>query len=182
MILPVAIVMILLARFLLEAGLARQEVSVYTRMGTHSAAAVGSASAVVCQASTTAFTGRTDVTQSATLTCTTRDAEIGLSRERPFWDAVGRGAAAWRAILKDVRPTGPVNDVVGNGSGTLDVSGSPFLDRRQTVNADYRFIAAQDVLWRHDQPSFARGHDQAIWQELRKRGTYRLFPEVFPSR
>ncbi|MEL6572972.1 MAG: hypothetical protein AAFQ64_15010 [Pseudomonadota bacterium] len=182
MIVPVAVAMILMGRFILEASLARQEVSVYTRMGTHTAAAVKSTNASACISDVSAFTGRTEITQTATISCDRRDAERGLSAERPFWDAVERGAAPWRAILADVKPNGPVYDITGEGSGTTDVGGTDFLEAQDTVTSDYTFIAAQDIRWDHDEQPMARGHDQAIWKELRKRGTYRLFPNVFPSR
>ena len=182
MVIPVALIVILLARLVLEASLARQEVSVYTRMGTHTAAAAKSTGLTGCIADKDAFSGRLEVTQTATLTCNQRDAERGLSQERPFWDAVERGAQAWRGILADVKPRGPVRDITGDGTGTLDLGGSDFLQRRDTVTSDYTFIAAQNIRWDHDERPLQRGHDQAIWKELRKRGTYRLFPEVFPSR
>lgn len=182
MIVPVALVMILLGRFVLEASLARQEVSVFTRMGTHTAAAAKSTSRTSCISDLSAFSGRTDVTQTADLTCNRRDAETGLSTERPFWDAVERGATPWRAILADVKPNGPVFDITGDGTGTTDLSGSAFLERRQTVDSTYTFIAAQNIRWDDDEQPMQRGHDQAIWKELRQRGTYRLFPNVFPSR
>ncbi len=181
MIIPVALVMILLGRFILEASLARQEVAVFTRVGTHTAAAVKSTS-TGCVSDMSAFSGRTDVSQTATISCSHRDAERGLSAERPFWDAVERGAAPWRAILRDVKHNGPVYDITGDGTGTTDLSGSAFLQRRQTIDSDYAFIAAQNIRWDHDETPLERGHDRVIWQELSKRGTYRLFPNVFPSR
>ena len=182
MIVPVALVMILLGRFILEASLARQEVAVFTRMGTHTAAAVKSTSAAACVSDEAAFSGRVEVTQTATITCNQRRAERGLSAERPFWEAVERGAAPWRAILRDVKPNGQVYDITGDGSGKTDLGGSAFLQRRQTIESDYTFIAAQDIRWTHDETPMQQGHDKVIWQELRKRGTHRLFPNVFPSR
>ncbi len=182
MIVPVAVAMILMGRFVLEASLARQEVSVYTRMGTHTAAAAKSTSASACISDVAAFTGRTDITQTATISCNHRNAERGLSAERPFWDAVERGAAPWRAILADVKPSGPVYDITGDGAGTTDLGGTQFLEAQDTVTSDYTFIAAQDIRWDHDEQRMAEGHDKAIWKELRRRGTHRLFPNVFPSR
>lgn len=182
MIVPVALMMILLGRYVLEASLARQEVAVYTRLGTHTAAAAKSTGASACVSDTAAFSGRTGVSQTAQISCNQRSAERGLSQERPFWDAVERGAAPWRGILRDVKPNGQVYDITGEGTGTTALTGPAFSQASHTVDSDQTFIAAQDIRWDHDEDPMQRGHDQAIWQELRQRGTHALFPNVFPSR
>jgi hypothetical protein len=182
MLIPIAVVIILLTRMLLEASLARQEIAVYARSGTHSAAALTTTSVIGCSSDLTAFAGRQNVTQVPSLNCQQRDAERGLQQERPFWDAVESGASSWRTILRDVKPSGTLQDMQGDGSGTLNLYGPAFLQQQKTVNSANAHLAPQNIRWGDDDRSFARGHDSVIWDELQKRGTYRLFPEVFPSR
>jgi len=180
--LPIMLIMILLARMLLEASLNRQEVAVLTRTATHIAAAAESTSALYCNAGRAAFSGRTDVAQTPTVSCNQRPAEQGLSREDPFWDAVEDGANAWRDILRDVKPTGTPYDVTGSGNATVKLSGSTFLSNQDDMSADHAHLAPMGFWWNHREDSFAEGHDRVIWEELNKSESYKLFPEVFPSR
>lgn len=181
-IIPFAIMMILLSRFILEAMLTRHEVAVYTRGSTSSAAASKSTSPLDCTFDTTAFGARAGVTQSASVSCTTRDGERGLSSEQPFFDALRDGASAWTEILRDVDNGDPINDILGQGEGSMAFERPDFLSNRGTQGTEKAYLVPQDELWGHADDPWKAAHDPVIWDELSQQPTHELFPNVFPSR
>lgn len=181
-IVPFVVMVILLSRFILEATLTRHEVAVFTRGSVASAASAKSASPLSCTFDKAAFSGRTGVTQSASVICTQRDGERGLSREKPFFRALRDGASAWADIVRDVEQTDPIHDMMGRGNGSLTFTRPDFLSQRGSPASAKVFLLPQDVLWDHEKSPWKEGHDQVIWQELDNGKTNKLFPNVFPSR
>lgn len=181
MIIPIAVIMILLARFILEGSLNRQEVSVYARGSAISAGLANSTNMFRCRFNDDAFDGRASVTQAATVRCDRRDAETGLSQEQPMWDEVEDGAAPWDEILRDVKPTQSPRDMVASANGVLTLTSPAFLAQQNPTDADQVYLAPEAVLWAHDEDQLAEGHDVVIWEELCLQATYQLFPNVFPN-
>lgn len=182
LIVPFAIIVMLTARYVVEGMLTRQQVAVFTR-----ASAVGAASStlprlVSCTADRTPFGAKSGVSASATVTCAGYRAEQGLSREKPFFRALRDGARAWPQILRDVDRKEPVNDVKGDGSGTFLLSKPSFLQKEGAVTLSQTYISPEPKFWDHGTKPYDAAHDKVIWQALRQRNTYKLFPNVFPSR
>lgn len=181
-IVPFAIMMILLSRFILEAMLTRHEVAIYTRGSTASAAAAKSTSPASCGFDKTAFTSRPGVTQSATISCKMQDGEAGLRKERPYFEALRDGASPWPEILRDVDKGDPINDILGNGNGNMAFDRPAFLEKRGSEESKQVYLLPQDELWDHNDEPWKAAHDPVNWDELSKKNTYKLFPRVFPSR
>lgn len=182
MILPIALIVILLGRFLLEASLNRQETAVYARGSAINAAVLWERSLLGCRFDEQDFTGRPSVAQSGSARCERRDAEQELSREQPIWDALDEAADPWSEILRDVRPrTGP-RDVIATTDVTLTMTAPTFLAEQAPVEAQERHLAPERRYWGHSEGDFAEGHDRVIWDELCREATWQLFPNIFPSR
>lgn len=180
MIIPVALVLLLMGRFLLEASLNRQETAVYAR-GSATAAAVAVRTSA-CRFDEDAFTGRPSVEQTGSVRCNRRDAERGLSQEEPIWDALDEAAEAWPEILRDVRPrTGP-RDIVSTAEYTMTLTAPAYLADQAPVLAEQSHLAPERVYWDHGEDDLDEGHDRVIWEELCREATWQLFPNVFPSR
>ena len=181
MIVPLAIILILLGRFILEASLNRQEVSVYARGSAITAGLARSTNMFRCRFNDEAFDGRAAVNQTETVRCSRRDSETGLSREQPMWDEVEDGAARWDEILRDVKPTQSPRDMIARANGVMTLTSPAFLAQQNPSDADQVYLAPEDVLWAHDEDQLAEGHDVVIWEELCLEATYQLFPNVFPN-
>lgn len=179
MIVPIAIIIILLARFILEGSLNRQEVSVYARGSAITAGMASSANMFSCRFNDEAFDGRAAVDQNATVQCSRRNAETGLSREQPMWDEVENGATSWDRILRDVKPSQSPNDVIARANSVMTLTSPAFLAQQNPTDADQVYLAPEDVLWAHDEDPLDDGHDVVIWEELCLEATYQLFPNIF---
>ena len=181
MILPVAIVMILLARMILEASLNRQEVAVFARGSAVTAALSEDPRRQTCDFERSHFDGRTSVNQTPFVTCSNPDSEDNLSREERMWDAVERGAEPWPEILRDVRPTESPRDVTADANANMVLTSPAYLSLQDGVTSGQRYVATRDLVWDHDEENMAEAHDAVIWEELCKEATYQLFPNVFPN-
>lgn len=179
MVLPVAVVMIFLGRFVLEASLNRQETAVFARGSAVAAAASGSTAVLSCDFDRQDFDGRPAVEQSATVTCSRRSAEGGLSREQPMWDEVEEGAAPWDEILRDVKPRNGPRDILASARATMTFDGPAFLEQQDPTLAAQGYLSPERTLWTHGEGRLDEGHDRVIWDELCLHGTYWLFPRVF---
>ncbi len=182
MAIPIAMVVILLGRFILEGSLNRQEIGLLTREGVVSTAEDMITNARDCTGDQSAFLDRESVTQSPSVTCDVRRAETGLRNEDPFWDAMEDAATAWQDILRDVRPSNPLYDVIGEGTSTVTLTAPNFLAQQGGKTSTQVHLRPQGDLWRDTQNQFAQGHDAVIWEELRRENTHLMFPNVFPSR
>jgi len=182
MVLPIAVLMILLGRMLLEASLNRQETAVFARGSAVSEATTGAFSFGSCDFERDAFAGRPSVEQQPNVRCSRRDAESGLSAERPMWDEIEEGAAPWDEILRDVRPRRMPRDVVASAEVSMRLTGPAFFTRQSPTRGAQRYITPdRGMLWTHGEDDLAEGHDRVIWDELCGGASWRLFPNVFPS-
>ena len=181
MVLPIAVVVIVLGQYLLEASLHRQETAVSARSSTVEAAAARRVPTSGCSTETADFSDRASVEQTENVERCRRNGERGLSRERPVWDALERAADPWDEILRDVRPRRGPSDIVGAATTDMTFDGPAFLENEDPVDARQRFIWPEAVAWTHEDDGFEEGHDAVIWDELCKSETWKLFPAVFPS-
>ena len=181
LVLPIAIAMILLGRFILEASLNRQEAAVYARGSTVAAATARSTSFLNCAFDQQDFTGRTSVDQTAQVRCSRQNGERGLNNEKPVWDALEDSAQPWSEILRDVKPSRGPSDIVGRAQATLTMAQPQFIAQQNPTEAAQSYISAERRLWTHAERPYKRAHDKVIWDELCKEGTYWLFPNVFPN-
>lgn len=182
MVLPAAIIVILLARLIMEGMLVRQEVAVFTRSGTASAAQAESTLPTHCTADRAPFGERPAVTQNALLACRERAAEGGLRTEPAFWDAIRDGARRWPRILRDIEIEENLNDMQGDGRGTTAFTSPSFLSGIGIMTTSGAALFPQGEVWTHADEPLRSSYDPVIWDALRERGTWRLFPEVFPAR
>lgn len=182
MAIPIVVIMILLGRFILEASVNRQETAVFAR-GSTIVAAVARSTYLSCDFERDQFDDFTEVDQNARVRCRRQDAERGLSREQPMWEEVEDGAAPWKDILRDVKPSRSPNDIVATANVDMDMQRPAFLEQQSAVRAKQSYIAPERTLWNHDERKFRHGHDKVIWDELckGKGATYALFPNVFPN-
>ena len=181
MVLPVAIVMILLARVVLEASLNRQEVAVFARGSAVTAALSEDPRRQTCDFERSHFDGRASVDQTESVTCSNPDSETHLSREERMWDAVEAGAEPWPEILRDVRPQSSPRDVTANALADMTLTSPAYLSDQDPTQAQQADVAARDLVWDHDEENMAEAHDAVIWEELCLEATYQLFPNVFPN-
>ena len=181
MVLPVAIVMILLARMVLEMSLNRQEVAVFARGSAITAAMSEDHRRQRCDFERSHFDGRVSVEQEEGVSCSNPDSETHLSREERMWDAVEDGAQPWPDILRDVRPTASPRDVIADASSDMTMTSPAFLSDQDASRSEQVYVAARDLLWDHDEENMAEAHDAVIWEELCLEATYQLFPNVFPN-
>ena len=181
MAMPVALVVILTTRYIAEGMLTPQEVAVYTRSSTISAAAATGVSVGSCTADRTAIAAKSGISQTVDATCARYRAEKGLSREKPFFRALKDGARPWPRIIRDVEIKRPIQDVKGSGTGTFLMDKPDFLVSQGAVTSRQAFLIPEMKFWDHGSKPFKAGHDKVIWQALRQHGTYQLFPKVFPS-
>lgn len=182
LVLPVVIVIILLARLILEGMLVRQEVAVFTRSSTASAALAESTFPLDCMSDRTPFSERPAVTQAALVLCQERRAEQGLRSQREFWPAIRQGAQAWPRLLDDVYQSDTVMDMEGDGRGTTTFVSPNFLRQIGLMTTESYALFPQGEVWWHGDDPMRASYDPVIWQALRERNTWKLFPEVFPAR
>lgn len=179
MVIPIAVVVILLGRFVLEASLNRQETAVFAR-GSTIAAANARMPFLSCDFEREQFSDHVEVGQNARVRCNRQSAERGLSDEQPIWDEVEDAAAPWDEILRDVKPRRGPRDIVATAEVSLSLTRPAFL-AQQTPDARQQYIAPEDVRWAHSERGYDAAHSGVIWDELCKQGTYWLFPNVFPK-
>lgn len=179
MVLPIAVTMIFMGKFILEASLNRQETAVYARGSAQSVATARGITFRSCAFDDQDFQGRTGVAQSVTVDCRRRGAERDLSREEPMWDAVEDGASDWDEILWDVKPRSGPRDIIADARVELTFAGSDFLSQQDKTIGEQSFLTPDGTLWTHKEGRLNQGHDKVIWDELCKSGTYWLFPQVF---
>ena len=182
MLVPAAVIVILIARYIAEGMLTRQEVAIFTRASTVSAATSALPRLISCDADRSKFGAKAGIRQSAGVTCSNHRAEGGLRRERPFFDALRDGARAWPRILRDVDQRRPVQDVKGAGTGTFLMEQPAFLQKQGAVTSKQSYLTPEMKFWDHQTRPYSNGHDRVIWQRLSQHGTARLYPNVFPAR
>jgi hypothetical protein len=182
LILPATIIIILLARLIMEGMLVRQEVGVFTRSGTAAAAEAESTLPIYCISDLAPFSERPAVTQFAAVVCRERHAEQGLSTQPDFWDAIRQGAQPWDRYLRDINQTDHVMDMTGEGAGGSRFTGPAFLAQVPLMTTRDTALFPQGTLWPHHDDPFRAATDPVFWDALRERDTWKLFPEVFPSR
>ena len=181
MMIPVAMIVLLTARYIAEGMLTRQEVAVYTRSSTINAATSSLPRVLSCTADQSDIGRKPGVTQTVSATCSSHPAEGGLRRERPFFAALREGARPSPRILRDIDRNQRITDVRGSGTGSFLLEKPDFLTQQGAVTSQRVHLTPEMRFWDHRTQPYANGHDRAIWQELRRRGTYRLFPRVFPA-
>lgn len=182
MILPVAVTLILLGRYIMEAGLSRHEVAVYIRSSTVNAAATNSTNPIRCRSDRDPFSERETVSQTASVSCSQRDGERGLRQEQSLFRAMRQGASAWPQIMRDVDRRRPINDIYGSGQGSMVFQRPAFLSRQSGSSTSHAALWPKDELFEGRDAPWRAAHDPVIWQELSRRRTRELFPELFPSR
>ncbi len=179
MILPFAIIMILLGRFIFESAMTRHEVAVHVR---GSAVAAAAAETIVNCRHESSFIERNDVEKSKLVGCLPRDGERGLQQEKKIMRAMEDSASAWRQIMRDIRGEGPFNDYRSAGAGSTAFKDPEFLENKGTVHNFSQHMVTTDEVFDHGGKPWDPAHDPVVWDELRKKGSYRLFPRLFPSR
>ncbi|MEM8631804.1 MAG: hypothetical protein AAGF74_11240 [Pseudomonadota bacterium] len=182
MVVPIALIMVLLSRFVAETLLTRHEVAVYARGSAGSAAALASVNPLACTFDTSGFQGPPGVNRNGSARCEFTRAEAGLRQEDPFFAALRSGSQGWTALADGVDPKADMQDIYASGSGMLAFDRPPFLQRQTTGSPGSSFLRPNRDTWDHSDRNWATGHDPEVWRELRQRSTYRLFPNVFPSR
>lgn len=181
MVLPVAILVILTARYIAEGMLTRQEIGVHTRAATVNAASSRLPQSLSCTADRTGFNRKPGVRQTASVRCSDYRAEQGLRREKPFFRALRDGARAWPEMADTVTPRERISDVAGDGTGTFLLEKPDFLKAQGAVTSRQAFLIPQAKFWDHDIAPFAVADDRLIWRALRGRNVHQLFPRVFPN-
>lgn len=182
MLIPVAIIIILASRYIVEGMLTRQEVAVFARASTVSAASSTLPRFMSCDADRSKFGAKAGISQTASVTCSNHRAEGGLKQERPFFDALRDGARPWPQILRDVDQRKTIQDVKGSGDGSFLMTKPAFLQKEGAVMSKQAYLTPEMKFWDHRTKPYSAGHDRAIWQTLSQRNTSRLFPNLFPAR
>jgi hypothetical protein len=171
LILPVAIIIVLLSRFILEGMLVRQEVGVYTRSGTATAALAESILPIYCTSDRDPFSERPAVDQMALMVCMERAAEGGLTSQREFWPAVRQGSDPYPRMMRDVYQDDPVMDMTGDGIGTSTFTRPRFLADIGLVNTTGQALFPQQTLWTHEDEPLRSSYDPVLWDALHEPGS-----------
>lgn len=180
---PLAVVLITLGIYVMEADLSRHESAVYARGSAMVASDLNLRNPFVCTIDDSATGNRTDVDQVSTASCSNRNGELGLPSSDRFWRKMRSSASAYPVLIRDVELREPVNDVLVSGTGSVGFDRSTnFFESQGAPQSSSRFQVVKEEFWDHNDRRWAEGHDRAFWTELSKRGTYQLFPNVFPSR
>ena len=147
------------------------------------AAAAARSTFLACDFERGKFIDLTEVRQAAQVRCRRQNSEKGLSQERPMWDEVEDGAAPWRDILRDVKPSRGPSDIIGTANVELTIRNSNFLAQQDNPRTVQSYVAPERTIWSHDERQFQHGHDRVIWDEICSGpgATYALFPNVFPN-
>lgn len=180
MIIPMALVIIFLARFVMEGMLTRHEISVHARVSAV-ALATESGNATGCETDALNATSGAGVQLDGSATTCTQTAERGLRSEQPFFDALEDGASAWTDLARHVDDGRPTLDVVANATGSMEFDNPPFLSNAGEIDSGQSFMLPKNDLW-PDDDRWENGHDRVIWDELAQENTTRLFPNLFPAR
>jgi hypothetical protein len=179
-ILPVAVVVILLVRFLFEGAMTRHEVAVHARGSAVAAAAADSILPTHCRHDSS-FITRTSVSKDFLVFCNRRDGETGLGQEKPIMEALKDGASAWPGILRDLENEGPFNDYQSAGQGSTSFNSPPFLGNQGVISNDAAYLSPSLKAFDHSDDPWKAAHEDAIWDELGGK-TSKLFPNLFPAR
>ncbi len=192
MLVPVATMMIFVARYVSEATVSRQEIAVHLRSATENAAGASAAfvgqrarPAVManCRADKTAFFDNANVAQSGQASCVLHYAERDVPRKDRFWVRADDGAQPWPAINRDFAPIIHIYDVKSKViNGSMRFRGSNFLQRQGEVEIFHQYITPRMNVWDHKKAPLKKASDPQIWKELKRRPTYKLFPNVFPGK
>lgn len=113
--------------------------------------------------------------------CTEHRDEDPLSAGDKFWKRTENAASAYRELITTVTPSAPVSGATGTGVG--DAPGRQVGSMFELSGATYilRFTGPGDERWIHSDDPFRVGQDQVLYDELKKRGSHQLFPNVFPA-
>jgi hypothetical protein len=183
MVLPLALVLILMTRFGMEAMVTRQEVAIYTRGAAMNKALISLPLNASCQhADTNVLSTTAGVNRDSKASCTTENGELGLNREKRIFTALDDGASNWRQMATQISNGISILDVVANGSGEMSFDNPPFLQQSGSRGTSHTFKRPADEFWLHDdERQWQVGHDPVIWKDL-PNTTRRLVPNLFPSR
>jgi hypothetical protein len=179
LILPLVIAFMLVSVYVLEAMVFRQDLAAATRTAAAQAAAHMS-----CIGPGAVLDPRGLSTRSATVTCSVVDAEAGLRSERPFFNAMEQAYSRhWPRFWRDIEPGAPVPGHVARGQGSVQVTQLSWIARGfGAVETAFLHRRTDGQLWTHHNQDWKKAMDPVIWAKLSERGTFQLFPRVFPAR
>lgn len=179
MIIPLALIIVFLARFVMEGMLTRHEVAVYAR-GSAINVAYSTVTVAGCTHDSGGFVTGAGVNRTGSANCKTVDAERGLQSESPVFEALRQGASAWTGLADHMDDGSRTEDVVATATGSMSFDNPPFLASAGQNDTEQVFKHPQNDLWADDE-RWRTGHDQVIWRELQRGPVHDLFPNVFPS-
>lgn len=178
MALPLLLMVMFAAGYVLEAMMFRHDVAFAVRNG-----AVRAAADLPCDGTAATLDPRTGTERTLTLDCRRIDDERGLRAERPFFRAMTDQAHRhWGGFLRDIDPGAPLAGVVVTGGGTVRVTDVALLSGAfgaTPTGATHRRVNA--TIWSHHQTPWREAYDPVVWDRLTMRGTGQLFPHVFPA-
>lgn len=183
MVIPVALVVILLARYVHEGMLTRHEIGVYTRGAAINHAIYGGPSLATCQHDSDGLTdGAAGVNRTGGADCNKVNGENGLRSSSRIFRALDDGASGWPAMARQISRNVRIYDIAAEGSGSMRFDQPPFFAQATPGQTTAKYIEPEDELWFHDDKrQWKVGHDPVIWRDLPST-TRRLFPRLFPSR
>ncbi len=191
MMVPATIMMIYVARFVMEAMITQQETAVYMRSSTVNAAVSASSySGLIgqimiargCKSDREPFNDQSQLSQAIKVSCSEQDAESGVPGRLKFWKRPEDGAAPWKKLLRDVKPSRQISDVRGVVIfSTMQFQRPDFLQRQGSGQSGHTYLVPKPKVWDHKKRPLKQASDKVIYQELRTENTHKLFPNVFPS-
>ena len=195
MVLPVVIILVLLASFILEGMLARHETAVHSRNTAARVAMVAPASlgtvtlGTACLANPNEAGPRDNVSRSIYATCKWRDAEAGMKKRQPFFDMLdrsARGAPYLHTYLSQLDTWDEVKDLEVTGRGGMSFDKPAFLTNQGATSHRQIQLRGRSDIWTYGGISDAEwqwGHDRAIWEKLEGGRSYYFIrtPLFFPN-
>lgn len=175
LLLPLILVGLLVAQYITNTSLNRGDTVTYGRSAATHLAFNGQ-----CGADIAAGSSVGGLSENITVACRTIDGEKGLRAELPFWAALKREGSGWPQITQDVAPK-HVLDATSLSKGEVAFTAPPFLTNLSGASSQEAYRVPVAALWTHYDGPFKAGYDPVLYVEFQKRGTYRLFPNVFPA-
>ncbi|MEP1598075.1 MAG: hypothetical protein ABJM18_06930 [Hyphomonas sp.] len=177
--LPVALMLMIAASYIMENMIFRHEVGAVSRTAAGRAAADLS-----CTGPGAVLEERSTMTRTATVSCQTIDDEGGLRSERPFWVSINQVSAShWSGFWRDIDPGRPVPSIVAVADASTIARQSAWAAQAfgaTGTTQQHRRVHGQR--WSHFRAPYRAGMDRQIWSRLSQAGTQSLFPNVFPAR
>ncbi len=119
-----------------------------------------------------------DVLSGRGVVCSRADEERGVQSDFRFWTRARRSTIAEPGLVRLLETPDPVNGHLATGIGYI--VGQPKVGLGGTAHRFTYFVPSGDR-WTVGERVWDDGYDPYLYRQLRRLGSHRLFPNVFPA-